>query len=172
MFLSYGAVLACREPRPDGRWQVHRLPSGSAASRRLVRFAVGRRQMVNRQMVNIRKIVVPVLALIVLAVGCSSPDGAAERRLTQLRRDYCLKLGEWQDARRAEGAKTPGSPAYQKVGPAAQGAFLAMQPLRDEILKGGRTLGEETFWTIEGGDANAEPRVNQYCTDAGFETLL
>ncbi|TJZ57572.1 hypothetical protein FCH28_08450 [Streptomyces piniterrae] len=123
---------------------------------------------------RMRKGVVPALALVVVAVaatGCFSSEGGDEQRLTGLRENYCLKLGAWQKARNAAGTITPESSAHEKAGLAAQEASLAMQPLRDESVSGGRTLGEETGWAINDGDSEAEARVVQYCDDAGFETL-
>lgn len=125
-----------------------------------------------------RGVAVPVVALLAAAVvtavttGCSSSDGGGEERLTGLRRDYCQKLGEWRGARIAEGARTPGSPAYEKIEPAAQGAFLAARRLQDEKAGAGRTLSEETWSVIRDGDAEAETRVLRYCEEAGFETLI
>ncbi|MFE4960935.1 hypothetical protein ACFRCW_45305 [Streptomyces sp. NPDC056653] len=115
--------------------------------------------------------VVPVLALVAVAAGCSSSEGKDEQRLTGLRQNYCLQLGTWQKARNAAGTVTPESPAYEEAGLVAQDAFLAMRPLRDETVSGGRTLGEETVLAINNGDGNAEAHVVRYCEDVGFETL-
>lgn len=120
------------------------------------------------------KVVVPVLALVavaVAAVGCSSSEGKDEQWLAGLRENYCLQLGMWQKARNAEGTDTPESPAYEEAGIVAQDVFLAMRPLRDESVSEGRTLGEETVLAINNSDGNAEAHVVQYCGDVGFETL-
>ncbi|MEV6200065.1 hypothetical protein AB0M64_08840 [Streptomyces sp. NPDC051771] len=114
-----------------------------------------------------------VLAATLTATGCgASPDREDEQRLTELRREYCLRLGEWQDARKAPGARTPDTPAYRKLEPAAEEAFRAVRPLREEGVQGGRTLGEETWQVIRDDDAQAERHVEQYCADAHFETLV
>ncbi|MET8537756.1 hypothetical protein ABZV67_39905 [Streptomyces sp. NPDC005065] len=90
--------------------------------------------------------VVPVLALVAVAVGCSSSEGKDKQRLTGLRQNYCLQLGTWQKARNAAGTVTPESPAYEEAELVAQDAFLAMRPLRDETVSGGRTLGRRRCW--------------------------
>ncbi|MEU6519347.1 hypothetical protein [Streptomyces sp. NPDC046978] len=117
------------------------------------------------------KAVVPALALVAVAAGCSSSEGKDEQRLTGLRENYCMQLGRWQKARNAAGTATPESPAYEEAGLVAQDAFLALRPLRDETVSGGRTLGEETVLAINNGDGYAEAHVVQYCDDVGFETL-
>ncbi|MCX4561497.1 hypothetical protein OHU07_30240 [Streptomyces phaeochromogenes] len=117
--------------------------------------------------------VLPVLALVAVAVaaGCSSSKGKDEQRLTEQRENYCMQLGTWQKARNAAGTDTPESSGYDEVGAVAQDAFLAMQPLRDETVGGGRTLGEATAAAMNNGDSEAEGRVVKYCGDVGFETL-
>ncbi|MEU9900721.1 hypothetical protein ACIBCS_36310 [Streptomyces phaeochromogenes] len=119
------------------------------------------------------KAVLPVLALVAVAVaaGCSSSKGKDEQRLTKQRENYCMQLGTWQKARNAAGTDTPESSGYDEVGAVAQDAFLAMQPLRDETVGGGRTLGEATAAAMNNGDSEAEGRVVKYCGDVGFETL-
>ncbi|WP_031014025.1 hypothetical protein [Streptomyces sp. NRRL F-5727] len=122
---------------------------------------------------RVHRIVVPVLAVMAVATGCSSSeDGADRQRSTESRQLYCTALGVWQDASRAEGAKTPDSAAYQKIGPAAENVYAATRPLRDEHVTGGRTLAEETSLAVRLGDVEAEGRVSDYCQAAGFETLL
>ncbi|MEU9731780.1 hypothetical protein [Streptomyces sp. NPDC048002] len=103
--------------------------------------------------------------------GCSSDDGTDEELLTELRKSYCQQLGVWQRARDAAAAATAGSPEQEEAESAAQGALLAMHPLRDEDVSGGQSLGEETALAISNGDGNAEGHVVQYCGEAGFETL-
>ncbi|MFF2774302.1 hypothetical protein ACFVU3_05280 [Streptomyces sp. NPDC058052] len=112
------------------------------------------------------------VAAVAVTAGCSSSGGGDEERRTELRRDYCLRLGEWRAARSAEGAGTPSSPAFEKIEPAAQGAFLAARRLQDESAGAGRALSEDTWSVIRIGDAEAETRVLRYCEDAGFETLV
>lgn len=123
-------------------------------------------------MVRMLQAVLPVLALVaVAAAGCSSSKGKDEQRLTEQRENYCMQLGTWQKARNAAGTDTPESSGYDEVGAVAQDAFLAMQPLRDETVGGGRTLGEATAAAMNNGDSEAEGRVVKYCGDVGFETL-
>lgn len=117
------------------------------------------------------KAVVPVLALVAVAAGCTSSEGKDEQRLTGLRENYCLQLGMWQKARNAAGTDTPESSGYDEVGAVAQDALLAMRPLRDEAVGGGRTLGEATVAAMNNSDSEAEGRVVKYCGDVGFETL-
>lgn len=113
---------------------------------------------------------VPFLALFVV-VRCSSSEGRDEQLLTELRKNYCLQLGVWQTARNADRTATPTSPEHAEAELAADSALLAMRPLRDETVKEGQTLGEETVLAISNGDGNAEGHLVQYCGDAGFETL-
>ncbi|WP_437061141.1 hypothetical protein [Streptomyces sp. enrichment culture] len=117
------------------------------------------------------KAVVPVLALVAVTAGCSSSEDGDEQRLTAQRDNYCTQLGAWQKARNAAGTGTPESSGYDEVGAVAQDAFLAMRPLRDETVGGGRTLAEATVAAMNNSDSEAERRVVQYCDDVGFETL-
>ncbi|MGY4916231.1 hypothetical protein ACWD9K_13615 [Streptomyces sp. 900116325] len=112
-----------------------------------------------------------VLVLPLVVAGCSSSEGKDAQRLTAQRENYCTQLGAWQRARNAAGADTPESSGYDEVGAVAQDAFLAMRPLRDEPVDGGRTLAEATVAAMNNGDSEAEGRVVQYCEDVGFETL-
>ncbi|MFB4420464.1 hypothetical protein C5F59_005155 [Streptomyces sp. QL37] len=117
------------------------------------------------------KTALPVLALVAAAAGCSSSDDVDEQRLTGKRETYCTQLGTWQKARNAADPDTPDPSGYDEVGALAQDAFLAMRPLKDEGVDGGRTLGEATVAAMTKGDSEAEGRVVKYCDDAGFETL-
>ncbi|MFB9572695.1 hypothetical protein [Streptomyces yanii] len=117
------------------------------------------------------KAVLPALALVAVAAGCSSSKGKDEQRLTEQRQNYCMQLGTWQEARNAAGTDMPESSGYDEVGAIAQDAFLAMRPLRDETVGGGRTLGEATVAAMNNGDSEAEGRVVKYCGDVGLETL-
>lgn len=117
------------------------------------------------------KAVVPVLALVAVAAGCTSSGGKDEQRLTAQRENYCGQLGAWQKARNAADTDTPESSEYDEVGAVAQDAFLAMRPLRDEAVGGGRTLAEATVAAMNNSDSEAEGRVVRYCGDVGFETL-
>ncbi|MFJ6854639.1 hypothetical protein ACIQM3_29640 [Streptomyces sp. NPDC091271] len=117
------------------------------------------------------KTALPVLALVAVAAGCSSSDDVDEQRLTEKRETYCTQLGMWQKARNAADPDTPNPSGYDEVGALAQDAFLAMRPLKDEAVAGGRTLGEATVAAMTNGDSEAEGRVVKYCDDVGFETL-
>ncbi|GAA2919642.1 hypothetical protein GCM10010518_03020 [Kitasatospora cinereorecta] len=121
-------------------------------------------------MVRMFRAVVPVLAVVATAAGCSSSDGN-ERRLTEQRENYCTQLGTWQKARNAAGTVTPEPSGYDEVAAVAQDAFLAMRPLQDEAVGGGRTLAEATVAAMNNSDSQAEGRVVKYCGDVGFETL-
>ncbi|OWA01024.1 hypothetical protein B9W62_34505 [Streptomyces sp. CS113] len=120
---------------------------------------------------RVLKAVVPVLALVAVTAGCTSSEGGDEQRLTAQRENYCTQLGAWQKARNAAATDTPEPSEYDEVGAVAQNTFLAMRPLRDETLDGGRTLAEATVAAVNNGDSEAEGRVVQYCDDVGFETL-
>ncbi|MFE6038572.1 hypothetical protein [Streptomyces sp. NPDC056452] len=122
-------------------------------------------------MVRVMKAVVPVIALVAVAAGCSSSEGKDEQRLTELRENYCTQLGTWQKARNAADTETPDPSGFDEVGAVAQDAFLAMRPLQDETVGGGRTLAEATVAAMKNNDSEAEGRVVQYCGDSGFETL-
>lgn len=124
-------------------------------------------------MVRVLRTVFPVLALVAMSAACSSANGTSEQRLTEQRENYCTQLGAWQKARNAADTDTDTSESsgYDEVGAVAEDAFLAMQPLRDEAVGGGRTLGEATAAAMKNGDSEAEGRVVEYCGDSGYETL-
>ncbi|MFF8596942.1 hypothetical protein ACF061_37085 [Streptomyces sp. NPDC015220] len=120
---------------------------------------------------RILKAVLPALALVAVAAGCSSSKGQDAQRLTKQRENYCTQLGTWQKARNAAGAGTPDSSGYNEAEASARDALLAVRPLRDETVGGGRTLAEATAAAMNNGDSEAEERVVKYCEDVGFETL-
>lgn len=124
-------------------------------------------------MVRLMRTIVPVLALMAVTAGCSS-EGKSEQRLTEQRENYCTELGAWQKARETDaagdGADTDGASEYDMVGAIADDAFLAMEPLRDEAVGGGRTLAEATVAAMKRSEAEALGRVVQYCQDNGFES--
>lgn len=132
-------------------------------------------------MVRVLRTVIPVLALVAMSAGCSSSDGKSEQQLAEQRGNYCTQLGAWQKARNAAGTDSDAdsdvesdaseSSDYDEVGAIVEDAFLAMQPLRDETVGGGRSLGEATVAALKNGDSEAEGRVGEYCGDAGYETL-
>jgi len=106
------------------------------------------------------------------AVGCSSsPSAADEARMTQLRHDFCLRLGEWEKARNAAPSRSPEEPMDTTTRAAADSLFAAARDLKDEGLPDGRTsLLEDTTFAVTDGQRWAEGRLVQYCGDAGFET--
>ena len=117
------------------------------------------------------KAVAAAFTLVVVAAGCSSTGGQGEQWLTGQQENYCGQLGAWQRVRNEAGTGTPDSSGYDEAEAAAKVAFLAVQPLRDEAVGGGRTVGEATAAAMKHGDAEAEGLVVKYCEDAGFETL-
>ena len=111
-----------------------------------------------------------VVAVVLAAgatAGCSSeaePSPMAE----EWRRDYCTKLGSWQDVR--DGRIRPGT----DPDPAALGqlAVLAAGVLEREGLQpAGGHLVDDTKMAVL-GDGVAEGRAVTYCGEAGFETLV
>ncbi|WP_328950141.1 hypothetical protein OG778_21370 [Streptomyces sp. NBC_00184] len=129
-------------------------------------------------MVRLIRTLVPVLALVAVTAGCSSGDGKSEARLTEQRESYCTQLGAWQDARaeeadaEKEGAEADGASGYDMVGAVADDVFLAMDPLRDEALDGGRTLAEATVAALKSNDRGAGGLIVRYCQDNGFEAQV
>ncbi|MEU1490085.1 hypothetical protein ACFYPA_23215 [Streptomyces sp. NPDC005775] len=129
-------------------------------------------------MVRLIRTVVPVLALLVVTAGCSSGDGRSEQRLTEQREGYCTQLGAWEDAKgeekdaEAEGAEADEASGFDMVGAVADDVFLAMDPLRDESVGGGRTLAEATAAALKSNDRGAGGLIVRYCQDNGFETQV
>lgn len=113
--------------------------------------------------------IVPVFTLVAVAAGCSSSDGRSEQRLTEQRERYCTELGAWQKTRDAVDEETVDPEGFDEVGAVVDDAVRAMEPLRDEAVGGGRTLGEATVAAMKSGDGEAQGLVAQYCQDAGFE---
>ncbi|KPC78930.1 lipoprotein [Streptomyces sp. NRRL S-4] len=117
------------------------------------------------------EVVGPVLALMAVVAGCSASTDMDGQRLTEQRERYCTQVGTWQKAQDAARTDAENATGYDEVGALAQDAFLAMRPLRDETVGGGRTLGEATAAAMNRSDSEALGRVVKYCDDAGFETL-
>ncbi|MFF4243360.1 hypothetical protein ACFYY2_02665 [Streptomyces sp. NPDC001822] len=113
--------------------------------------------------------VIPVLALVATAAGCSSSTGGDEQWLAEQQGTYCSRLGTWQKAENA-GTQAPTPSGFDEVGAMAQDVLLAMHALRDEPVGGGRTLGEATAAAMNGSDPEAVERLVTYCEDANFET--
>ncbi|MFI6963848.1 hypothetical protein [Streptomyces sp. NPDC050255] len=131
-------------------------------------------------MVRLVRTIVPVLALLAVTAGCSSDDGKSEARLTEQRESYCTQLGAWQEAQDEEadaeaegaGAEADGASGYDMVGAVADDVFLAMEPLRDEPVGGGRTLAEATAAALKSNDRGAGGLIVRYCQDNGFEAQV
>lgn len=153
-----------------------RAPARSSITFCVRRFASasGQRDPLAGNVVRVLKAVVPVIALVTetVTVGCSSSEGKDEQRLTARRENYCTQPGTWQKAWNAAGTGTLESSGYDEVEAVAQDAFLAMRPLRDETVGGGRTLAEATVAAMKNSDSEAEGRVVQACSRLRESTLI
>ncbi|WP_406858950.1 hypothetical protein ABZO31_01375 [Streptomyces sp. HUAS MG47] len=112
-----------------------------------------------------------MMAAVLLAAGattgCSS-EAEESSMAEEWQRDYCTKLGSWQDVR--DGRIRPGT----DPDPAALGrlAVLAAGVLeREGVQPTGAHLVDDTKMALL-GDAKSEGRAVTYCGDAGFETLV
>jgi hypothetical protein len=120
-------------------------------------------------------------AVVVAALmsSCSSGDPAQAK---EWQRDYCTKLGAWQDAKRAmatgaadadagDGENAP-SPAFDNTESAGRAVIEASKRLDQEGLEhDGSHIRDETANAV-GGDTGAEERAVSYCNGSGFETLV
>ncbi|MFF0591453.1 hypothetical protein ACFYWD_36455 [Streptomyces sp. NPDC003781] len=115
--------------------------------------------------------------------GCSSDDPAqAEAR----QRDYCTKLGSWQDAAHAmptdeadadadadagdgQGVRSPELDYTELAGHALIEASKRLD--RAGLEHGGSDILDDTVNAV-GGDIEAEGRAVAYCDSSGFETLV
>ncbi|MFI6253425.1 hypothetical protein [Streptomyces sp. NPDC051016] len=104
-----------------------------------------------------------VVVAAALMSGCSSHDPAQAK---ELQRDYCTKLGSWQDAAHA----TPTSEADTE---SAGRAVVAASKRLDQagLEHGGTHILDDTVDAV-GGDIGAEGRAVSYCDSSGFETLV
>ncbi|MGW4287942.1 hypothetical protein ACWEIK_13505 [Streptomyces sp. NPDC004673] len=121
---------------------------------------------------TINRAAVLVVAAVLMS-GCSSDDPA---QAEEWQRDYCTKLGSWQDM--AHGAADAGdgqgveSPAADDAASAGSAVVDASKRLdRAGLEQGGTHILDDTVDAV-GGDIGAESRAVSYCDDSGFETLV
>jgi hypothetical protein len=111
--------------------------------------------------------------------SCSSDDPAQAK---EWQRDYCTKLGSWQDAKRAATASVADadasdgqnvqSPEFGNAESAGHAVIDASKRLdREGLEHGGNRILDDTVNAV-GGDIGAEGRAVSYCDSSGFETLV
>ncbi|WP_326658731.1 hypothetical protein [Streptomyces canus] len=120
-----------------------------------------------------------VVVAAVLMSGCSSDDPAQAK---ERQRDYCTKLGSWQDAAHAtttgeadadagDGQRVQ-SPEFDNTESAGHAVIEASKRLdRAGPEHGGTDILDDTVNAV-GGDIGAEGRAVSYCDSSGFETLV
>jgi hypothetical protein len=120
-----------------------------------------------------------VVVAAVLMSGCSSDDPAQAK---EWQRDYCAKLGSWQDAKHAmaasgaesdaSGGQNVQSPEFGNTESAARAVIDSSKRLdREGLEHGGTRILDDTVNAV-GGDIGAEGRAVSYCDSSGFETLV
>ncbi|MFD7711744.1 hypothetical protein ACFV6E_37630 [Streptomyces sp. NPDC059785] len=120
-----------------------------------------------------------VVTAAVLMSGCSSDDPAQAK---DWQRDYCTKLGSWQDAAHttasgeadadAGDGQSLQSPGADNTVSAAHAVIEASKKLdRAGLEHGGTNILDDTANAV-GGDIGAEGRAVSYCDSSGFETLV
>lgn len=119
-----------------------------------------------------------VVVATVLVSGCSSDDPAQAKGW---QRDYCTKLGSWQDAAHAattdeaDGDTGDGqsqSPELDNTEWAGRAVIEASKRLdRAGLEHGGTRILDDTVNAVD-GDEGAEGRAVSYCDSAGFETSV
>jgi len=120
-----------------------------------------------------------VVVAAVLMSSCSSDDPAQAK---EWQRDYCTKLGSWQDAKRAATASVADadasdgqnvqSPEFGNAESAGHAVIDASKRLdREGLEHGGNRILDDTVNAV-GGDIGAEGRAVSYCDSSGFETLV
>ncbi|MFJ3779114.1 hypothetical protein ACIPX0_46355 [Streptomyces sp. NPDC090075] len=120
-----------------------------------------------------------VVVAAALMSSCSSHDPAQAK---EWQRDYCTKLGSWQDA--AHATATSGANADTGDGPSVRSpefdntesaghAVIAASKRLDQagLEHGGTHVLDDTVDAV-GGDVGAEGRAVSYCDSSGFETLV
>ncbi|WP_282082558.1 hypothetical protein [Streptomyces tendae] len=111
--------------------------------------------------------------------SCSSDDPAQAKAW---QRDFCAKLGSWQDARHATTASVADDDAgvgqkgqsfeFDDTESAARAVIDASNRLdREGLEQGGSHILDDTVNAV-GGDIRAEGRAVSYCDSSGFETLV
>ncbi|MFF4762081.1 hypothetical protein [Streptomyces sp. NPDC001292] len=114
-----------------------------------------------------------------LMSSCSSYDPA---RVKEWQRNYCTRLGAWQDVRDAMAADAEGtetsdgqidpSPEFDNADIAGHAAIAAAKVLdREGLDRSSGHILDDTAMAV-GGDTGAEARATSYCDDSGFETLV
>ncbi|MFG2472394.1 hypothetical protein ACGFXB_44200 [Streptomyces canus] len=114
-----------------------------------------------------------------LVSGCSSDDPAQAQ---EWQRDYCTKLGSWQDAAHAtrtteadadvDEGQSVQSPEFDNTESASRAVIEASQRLdRAGLEHGDIHILDDTVNAV-GGDVGAEGRAVSYCDNSGFETLV
>ncbi|WP_406004841.1 hypothetical protein OG440_00640 [Streptomyces sp. NBC_00637] len=111
--------------------------------------------------------------------SCSSGDPAQAK---EWQRDYCTKLGSWQDAKHAtttgvadadaSDGQNVQSPEFDNAESAGQAVIDASKRLDREGLEHGVTHILDDTVNAVGGDVGAEGRAVSYCDSSGFETLV
>ncbi|MBG7702429.1 hypothetical protein HCJ76_31215 [Streptomyces sp. MC1] len=115
----------------------------------------------------------------VLMSGCSSDDPAQAK---ERQRDYCTKLGSWQDAAHAtttdeadadagdgQGVRSPESDDTEAAAHAVVEASKRLD--RAGLEQDGTDILDDTVNAVD-GDIGAEARAVSYCDSSGFETLV
>lgn len=115
----------------------------------------------------------------VLMSGCSSDDPAQAK---EWQRDYCAKLGSWQDAAHAtatgeadadagdgQGVRSPESDDTESAAHAVVEASKRLD--RAGLDQGDTDILDDTVNAVD-GDVGAEGRAVSYCDSSGFETLV
>jgi hypothetical protein len=111
--------------------------------------------------------------------SCSSDDPA---QATERQRDYCTKLGTWQDTAHATTTGEPvadagdgqsvQSPEFDNTESAGHAVIEASRRLdRASMGHSGSDIVDDTVNAV-GGDIGAEGRAVSYCDSSGFETLV
>ncbi|WP_261953823.1 hypothetical protein [Streptomyces nigrescens] len=108
--------------------------------------------------------------------SCSSGDPAQAK---ERQRDYCTKLGSWQDAKHAvatSAAHADSSDAQNARHDIAESAGHAVvdaskRLAQEGLEQGGSHIFDDTVNAV-GGDTGAESRAVSYCDSSGFETLV
>ncbi|MGV9318405.1 hypothetical protein [Streptomyces sp. NPDC003660] len=117
---------------------------------------------------TIERAAVLVVAAVLMS-GCSSDDPA---QAEEWRRDYCTKLGSWQDMAHAGDGQGGESSAADDAASAGHAVVDASKRLdRAGLEQGGTHILDDTVDAV-GGDIGAESRAVSYCDDSGFETLV
>ncbi|MFF4487196.1 hypothetical protein ACFY0F_11985 [Streptomyces sp. NPDC001544] len=124
----------------------------------------------------VKRAAVAVVAAVLMS-GCSSDDHPA--RAKEWQRDYCSKLGSWQDVAHAtttgeaDADQSSESESESDDTESAGHAVIEASKRLDRagLEHGGTRILDDTVNAV-GGDVGAEGRAVSYCDDSGFETLV